>query len=560
MKKLRTIFCIVSLLCLSSFAQKTIRLQGFWEFAVNDSSKYSDFVMLPGSAQTGGKVWYKKGVYVPLDWRRQRISLSLERLYATAAVYVNGRQVGTDSVHCAPHEYDVSSYIVPGQRNTVAVCVNSLTSRDRNGVFGKMELRAEAPDLYIRQLHFRPYPYDGIIHMDLTVGGGDIRYINPVIEVMVQREGQDTAHIYRKFVELKGRHTVLDMPIGSQIALWDEFHPHRYRVGIAMGDNFYETSIGMRELTVEGSQLMMNRHPLCLRSIVVDNPLLGTSMLSDEQAWLDILKSYQRCGFNHVRFRGYCPTEAAFAVADRLGMYLQPGGAFSLKQGKRMIDAYGHHPSFVMMAVDDSMTEGHDPSSVEWLEDIKEYDASRIYCAISPNGRIWDDGSKYNIEEIFAGQSPKDSIGFPIFYYKDQIERNLHSTEYAGFQLSDFKWKEEEIPLKQWTEFCSPIVPLARFPQYEYTMTDTLVVPLEACSAYFGEIRSARASYFICDDSLKVLSGGQISVGDLPLGKNINIGSVNYPLDTIPRPGKYYLYVAIGSKARNHWEFLVKED
>ena len=96
MKKLRTIFCIVSLLCLSSFAQKTIRLQGFWEFAVNDSSKYSDFVMLPGSAQTGGKVWYKKGVYVPLDWRRQRISLCLERLYATAAVYVNGRQVGTD--------------------------------------------------------------------------------------------------------------------------------------------------------------------------------------------------------------------------------------------------------------------------------------------------------------------------------------------------------------------------------------------------------------------------------------------------------------------------------
>ena len=106
-------------------------------------------------------------------------------------------------------------------------------------------------------------------------------------------------------------------------------------------------------------------------------------------------------------------------------------------------------------------------------------------------------------------------------------------------------------------------MPLAKFPRYEYSLADTLKVPLEACSAYYGEMRAARATYFVCDDSLKVLKGGQLSVGNLPLGKNIQLGSVVIPLNDLPSPGKYSLYVAITGKFRNHWDFLVlpkKED
>jgi hypothetical protein len=40
--------------------------------------------------------------------------------------------------------------------------------------------------------------------------------------------------------------------------------------------------------------------------------------------------------------------EAAYAMADQLGLFLLPGGDFSPSEKKRMINAYGHHPSFVM--------------------------------------------------------------------------------------------------------------------------------------------------------------------------------------------------------------------
>ena len=159
MNRLKTIFCLTFLLCLSALAQKPIQLGGSWEYAIGESPKYNDYVMLPGEVKSDGKVWYRHGVYVPQDWYRQRITLYLERLYADATIFVNDQKVGHDSLRCAPHEYDVTELIIPGQRNTVVVCV---AKSERNGIFGKMELRAGSRQLYLRELHIQPYPFDEI--------------------------------------------------------------------------------------------------------------------------------------------------------------------------------------------------------------------------------------------------------------------------------------------------------------------------------------------------------------------------------------------------------------
>ena len=343
--RLTTFICLLLLSCVSSFAQKTIQLQGSWEYVIGDSAKYSDFVMLPGSVQSTDKVWYKRGVYVPRDWQHRRITLFFERLYAEAVVYINGKRVGQDTLRFAPHQYDVSQFIVPGQRNTIAV---SVAKHDRNGIFGRMELREHSQDLYLRQIKFQPHPYDGILHIDMTVAGQGLRYEDFFVEVIAQREDKDSADIIRGIYKLK-RHTEFDLHLGHEVALWGEFHPHLYRVGVFLGDDYYESSIGMCEFSVKDSQLVFNRRPLHLRGVVVDDPLIVSgSALSDEQAWLDLLTKYKERGFNLLRFRSYCPLEAAFAMADKLGLFLLPGDSFSEEETKRMTDAYGHHPSFVM--------------------------------------------------------------------------------------------------------------------------------------------------------------------------------------------------------------------
>ena len=509
MNRLKTIFCLTFLLCLSALAQKPIQLGGSWEYAIGESPKYNDYVMLPGEVKSDGKVWYRHGVYVPQDWYRQRITLYLERLYADATIFVNDQKVGHDSLRCAPHEYDVTELIIPGQRNTVVVCV---AKSERNGIFGKMELRAGSRQLYLRELHIQPYPFDGRVHLDVTMGGDGLRFDDYIVEVMAQRTDVDSAGIIRRYYNMTKRHSTFDMFLGNEVALWDEFHPHLYRLVIDFGDGFLETAIGMRELKTDSSQVMINQRPLYLRSVVMGNPGLETgSTLSDEQAWFDLLQKYKHWGFNHIRFEDYCPTEAAFAMADKLGLLLQPGGIKGEKQTKRVFNAYGHHPSLMMTEVE-------------------------------------------GIERIPA---QKD---FSIGYYKERIERNLKTADSRGFQLEDFAWPEKNEPAKEWTEFCAPIVPLAKFQKYEYSMTDSLEVPLEACSAFYGEIQAARVAYFICDDSMKVVQGGQLAVAQLPIGKNIPLGIVMIPLSELPAPGKYSLYVAIAGRFRNHWEFELTEN
>jgi hypothetical protein len=504
----RYLLCVAALWSLALMAQKPIQLGGSWEVATDNSKKYLDYAMLPGEVkQSGDTLWLRRGVYVPQDWQRQRIVLSLERVYGVAMVLVNGVQVGSDSLACAPHEYDVTEQIVPGSRNTLEV---RMTKTECNGIFGKMELRSTPRMLFLRQLNILPQPFDGKVYLDLNVGGDGLRYDDYVVEVIAERTDVDSAAIIRRYYNMTRRHSTFDMFLGNEVALWDEFHPHLYQMAINFGEEYRELKMGMRELTTDSTQtVLINRRPLYLRSVLMGNPRLDSgSGLSDEQAWLDFLNKYKQWGFNHISFEGYCPTEAAFSMADMVGMLLQPGGIRDEKQLQRMMQAYGHHPSLMIT----EMT---------------------------------------GIERIAA---MKD---FSIEYYKERIERNLQSADLKGFQLEGFAWPEKGEPAKEWLEYCAPIVALATMPKEPIAITDTLVIPLEVCSAFYGELQGVRATYFICDDSLQVVKGGQLAFGNLPMGKNIPLGSATIPLSELPAPGKYSLYVAITGKFRNHWDFQV---
>ena len=158
--------------------------------------------------------------------------------------------------------------------------------------------------------------------------------------------------------------------------------------------------------------------------------------------------------------------------------------------------------------------------------------------------------------------------------YKYDIERNLRTKDYSGFQLlglNDYSgqgsaligplnvhWKEKGyVDATEWIEFCSPVVSLARFPKFVYSNKDTLNVPVELYNAMYAEITNTRNNYYITDETQNVISGGILSVGDLPIGKNINIGKVTFPLDKITKPSKLTLSVLVAGKLRNHWDFWV---
>ena len=753
MRKLCSICLLALVACqisvIPASAQDVISLEGSWDLSLNDSTHYDDYVMLPGSMLTNGKgnpvtvdtrwtgstydssyyfnpwmeqyrregnvkfpffltpekhyvgmAWYKRSVYVPKEWGKRIVTLFLERPHIETLVFVNGQTVGHQMSLSTPHQYDVTPFIVPGQRNTIAigvyngiehVCVgqdsHSVTDQTQgnwNGITGLMELRAQPPRMYIKQVKISPEPVDGVLHATVLLGGefNPAYYdeemtiaVEPVVdsdtEIQGERDTKSQGKTFLMYQSILGYTVKLRFPAGV-LSTWDEFSPQLYRVGISVGDDYYETTFGLRKISVKGRQLYINDRPLWLRGTVENCCFPETGYPpTDEASWTSIFTKMKEYGLNHMRFHSYCPPEAAFAAADKIGVYLQPEGPswpnhgvklrsgqkideYLLEESKRIVDTYGHHPSFIMMAAGNEPAGDWVPYCNDWVKAMKKYDASRLYCGASVGGGwAWDDGSEYHVKggargldwDQHAPSSDDDyysQIEFPRNYfpstpnnspiiaheqgqlcafpdfreipeyvgvykprnfeifrdllrengmeqqaekflmasgqlqalcYKYEIERNLRTKDYAGFQLlslNDYSgqgtalvgplnvhWREKGyVNAGEWREFCSPLVPLARFPKFVYTTADTLKVPVEVYNALYGNVSPIRKSYIITEGE-HVITGGGLSSDSIPMGKNSPIGTIVYPLDSISQPCKLTLTVMIGRQVWNHWDFWV---
>ena len=158
--------------------------------------------------------------------------------------------------------------------------------------------------------------------------------------------------------------------------------------------------------------------------------------------------------------------------------------------------------------------------------------------------------------------------------YKYEIERNLRTKDYAGFQLlglNDYSgqgtalvgplnvhWREKGYcTASQWREFCNPFVLLARFPKFVYTNDETLRIPVEAYNACYADLEGVTASYYIADDTMRVYHGGRFETTLVPVGKNHEMGIVEYDLSAVSQPTKLTLCVKVGNIIKNHWDFWV---
>ena len=140
-----------------------------------------------------------------------------------------------------------------------------------------------------------------------------------------------------------------------------------------------------------GHTVLLNGRPLFLRGTLecCIFPLTGYPP-TDVESWKRIIRVCKSHGLNHIRFHSWCPPEAAFVAADELGFYYQvecstwPNASTSLgnglpidewlyREGERVLEEYGNHPSFLLLAM------GNEPAGPErggkylgpWVEHFK---------------------------------------------------------------------------------------------------------------------------------------------------------------------------------------------
>src|SRR5574344_1911984 len=134
-------------------------------------------------------------------------------------------------------------------------------------------------------------------------------------------------------------------------------------------------------------------------------PLTGHVPM-DRQSWTSYMDKLRIYGINHIRFHSWCPPEAAFSVADSLGMYLQPElpfwGDFNAKdtvlmtflhkEGVNILREYARHPSFVMLALGNELW-GSIEKMKEFTEDFRKI-APRILYTFGSNYYLGYQGIK----------------------------------------------------------------------------------------------------------------------------------------------------------------------
>ena len=158
--------------------------------------------------------------------------------------------------------------------------------------------------------------------------------------------------------------------------------------------------------------------------------------------------------------------------------------------------------------------------------------------------------------------------------YKEEIERALKTDGISGFQLLDLHdfpgqgtalvgllnafWESKGvISGKEFRGFCSPVVPLLRFPKAVYNNNETFEAELELCN-YGSEVMKNKTLSWEVLNQGTLLKKGSVNTSELSQGYNGNLGKISVSLAEVQRAAKLEVRVKIeGTTHSNQWNIWV---
>ena len=446
-----------TVLCVPGYTdpQDTISLAGAWAFRLDpdgqgveqqwQSAAFTETVRLPGSLDENamgtpnaeaspsflsrkfsytGPAWYQRDVEIPEAWAGKALEIYLERCHWETQLWIDGRFVGVQDSLCAPHVYTTGS-LAPGPHRLTLRIDNSVkydvgsrahsitehTQTNWNGIVGRMEVR---PLSAVRIASIDVYP-----DASARTATADVRVIN-TLERAVRCEVTASALGTERQTTISvpaGNEAItkLVLDLGESAPLWDEFSPRLIDLDVAVrapGASAIATEskrvrFGLRTFDRSGTQFTLNGRPYFVRGNLecCIFPLTGYPV-ADVDSWRRMMETMRQYGLNHIRFHSWCPPEAAFIAADEAGITLHVEtpvwtdlgkdpqlDRFIHDEAKRILRAYGNHPSFVMLAVGN---EPSGPNKDAFLNDIvsqwQAQDPRRLYttCAGWPELPVSD--------------------------------------------------------------------------------------------------------------------------------------------------------------------------
>ena len=283
-----------------------------------------------------GTGWYRRSLEIPSDLGDRRVFLRFDGAMSHARVYVNGKEVGYWPYGYNTFAFDITSFVRPGEANTLAVRLENKHESSRwypgAGLYRNVHLTFTSPvyvPLWGTQIQ-TPTVEASRAYVDVrtriagtsTLSGRPLqvktKILSPEGKVVAQREEQiqstGTERLY---------HTGFDV---ERPQLWDIDQPHLYKyvIELSEGGRLLDrdtTTFGIRSIELKaGDGFYLNGRKLKFQGACLHHDLGPLGAAVNEAAMRRQIRTMQDMGVNAIRTSHNMPAPEFVRLCDEMGM------------------------------------------------------------------------------------------------------------------------------------------------------------------------------------------------------------------------------------------------
>jgi hypothetical protein len=384
---------------------------------------FSTMAHLTRKVQYVGKAYYTNTFIVPVSWKQKRVILKLGRVLWKSTVAIDGKPVQEigESLTTS-HEFDITGHIVAGRKQTITICIDNSNFFPGINVYSSQYPSKESSEITHAYTNHTQIKWNGILG-EITLTARPMIFTERItitanqqakrINIGYQFSYADGAKAQvRGYVmdaqtgkkwpagineAITGKTLTATIPVDKAATYWSEFTPATYQlVTIVQSGSGVDTTItafGLRELNTRDGNLYLNGNRLFIRGNLecIIFPLTGYPPMQVKE-WEQLYRTAKSYGLNAFRFHSWCPPQAAFIAADKVGFYLQvelpnwnlkmgedtASFSFLRREAHRILNAYGNHPSFLFFSMGNEL-EGDFGKLNDLVAELKAIDKRHLY-------------------------------------------------------------------------------------------------------------------------------------------------------------------------------------
>ncbi len=405
---------------------------------------------------------YRRTFRVPAGWRGQQVVVHIGSATSNVALYVNGRYVGYSEDAKVACEFDVTSYLRPGEDNLVAMQVmrwcdgSYLEDQDfwrLCGIAREVYMYAR-PEAHIQDVFVKPgltngYR-DGTLTADVAVAGG----AGKTVEFkLLDAQGKE---VLRQSQPADASGVTLNHSVLPGVARWTAETPNLYRLYVTLreGDKVLgvvRQNVGFRTVEIKGGQMLVNGQPVLIKGVnrhEIDPD--GGYVVSVERMVQDI-RVMKQLNVNADRTCHYPNDPRWYDLCDEYGIYVT---------AEANIESHGMGYREKTLAKSEAYHDAHTERNEHNVRVLKNHPCIIVWSLGNEAGygrnfedaydwvKAYDPSRPVQYEQ--AGQNGKTDIFCPMYYGYEGCEkyaqgdnpRPLIQCEYAhamGNSIGGFK-------------------------------------------------------------------------------------------------------------------------